>query len=164
MAGTLRSIEILSLESSGTLIDTLAPFLLNRDPASGQTGVNETANILFRIDDDEVGVDLTTVVITIDGNLAYDGGAGGFQAGFTGTVTAIGPLAYDFDINPNVDLSPNSNVPVRVEAQDDAGNALDETYTFNTPFRILGQFKLRLRAVQRGAAEGVSGQEAVKFS
>ena len=112
------------------------PFLDLQDPAPLATGILINDNIEVRVNDIGDGVDLTTVVIDVtDGATvnAYDGGAGGFQNGYTGTVTPSG-LGFFFDINPPADFTDLQVISVRVRATDLSPllNTLDQTYTFTS--------------------------------
>jgi hypothetical protein len=62
--------------------DVTPPAVSNLLPLSGATGVPKSSNVEFDITDTEAGVDTGSVVVVVDGNTAYDGGAGGFQAGY----------------------------------------------------------------------------------
>jgi hypothetical protein len=114
---------------------TLPPYLSAQTPASGASNVALASNVLLRINDDDDGVDLTTVVITMD----RDDGAGfvtvytasAFQPGFAGSATPDGD-DYDFVINPTIDFGAARTIQVRVQAEDVGGSTLDETYSFMT--------------------------------
>jgi len=142
--------------------DISAPFVTNENPARAATGVALNSNIAFDIRDNISGVSEPSIVVTIEGVVAYTGSA--FVNSFTGTVTLFGFLDYSFDINPPADFPDNTTINVDITADDLSGNSLVDAYTFTTPGKVAAQFKLRKRAIERGIAEGVTGQEAVKFS
>ena len=76
--------------------DVIGPVLTNNVP----TGVDVVIESLveFDITDIGAGIDLTTLVVTIGGVSAYDGGAGGFQVGFLGLGSAITPIANGYHV------------------------------------------------------------------
>lgn len=133
IVGSDQALDLLELAEG--LGDETDPFLSDLDPADGATGVLVTANILLTINDTFPGVDLVSVIIQIDTGsgyeTVYDGDSGGFQTGYSGTVTPNG-LAYDFEIDPDDDLPFDASITVRVLADDYDANGIDETYDFST--------------------------------
>jgi len=121
---------------SFTTVDYVPPFLRNRNPDSGETGVLQNVNIEFDLLDDSA-VHLSTVDAYVDGVLAYEHGVG-FLSGFDGPGSAVtttvvdGYDGYHFVIDPTAILPGSSFISVRVSARDGASNHLDETYTFRT--------------------------------
>lgn len=128
---------------SFTTEDATDPAVIANSPL-GPTDVPRDTNIVFDIQDTGSGVDLSTLVVTVDGDTAYDwDGLGGdpnagFQAGYSGTVVDIGSGTWRVTIDPDA-LFPNYySVSVSIAASDIAGNAmtpygwafqtLDETY------------------------------------
>lgn len=118
--------------------DTL--FLIDRFPAPDQAGTPHTLDRMQVTIARQGGttVDLTETRVTFEGVLAYDGGSGGFQAGFTGplsTIDTAGGLSGT-DVVIQIDLSGQTYtdeqvIDVRVESDVAGGGAaLDETYTF----------------------------------
>jgi hypothetical protein len=167
MAGTKYQIEYIAHDlfgSSASASDSQPPFVTDENPAPGQAGVPVVTNIFLKVDDLDAGVDITTVIILIEGVVAYDDSLGGFQPGFTGPAPVPSGLGYNFDINPDVDLAVNAEIDVRVIARDLASNLADVTYSFFTTARLGAQFNLSLRAKERGIDQGIVTQEAVKFS
>lgn len=119
------------------------PYVRDRDPAPGQVGVAGGTNILLTV---ASGLPRTVVVGTIVITLAVNGGtpvtvftASTFQAGYAGTTTHVVTSledAYDFVIDPDVDLPSNAAITIRVLAQDDLAGSITppEAYTFFTAF------------------------------
>lgn len=113
------------------IIDTEAPFLANQTPPPGQTGVSPLASVNFDILDAGDPLNASTVIITIDGVIAWQSDA--LQNSFTGTKTVLAN-GLRFTLTPPVPLDQLTVITVRVEASDTAPvpNALDTTYAFTT--------------------------------
>lgn len=114
--------------------------LANRYPAAGS--INAPADLpevkMTIVDTTASPVDLTATQVYLEGVLAYDGGAGGFQAPFTGTVTA-GTGASSRDTAFVIDWSSAAFQPLASEQVIDVrvvsdtvatGSAIDTTYQF----------------------------------
>lgn len=85
------------------------------------------------------GIDLTNTVITAESDqgieTVYDGSLGGYQAGWSGSVTPGGTAGQVFSFSRDAvfPVVSSSSVTIRVQAQDaldDGSNALDESWTF----------------------------------
>jgi hypothetical protein len=115
--------------------DSTPPYVTNRSPDDGDTGVDPATNIEFDVCDDDSGVDPAELVIKLQTGEAgyvtvYDGGAGGFQAGYSGTVTPVGDcLAVSIDPTDNII---GSVIAVLVLAADLASpaNSMQHDYSF----------------------------------
>jgi hypothetical protein len=125
--------------------DEAPPYVENQNPAEGEIDVLRNTAIEFRITDDYMevnsGVDLENTIIRIrqDGGawvVAYDGGLGGFQLGFSGEVVdpSDDGLSYDFVILPDDLLQRNVVVEVEVTTQDTSPqqNQSVSIYAFTT--------------------------------
>lgn len=120
------------------LADTDPPFITNQNPAPGEFGVAESANILFRVDDLGAGINLATLTVYISEGggpfvLAISGGS--FVAPYNGAGSSTAPggtNGYDVVIDPVSDLVTDDVVQVRVLVDDNNGNSLDVTYLFYT--------------------------------
>lgn len=115
------------------LPDVSAPYLDNENPTPLQTSVPQDTNIVFELLDPPpgVGVDESTVVITIDGITAWQNDAQ--QPGFSVLKESItGGLR--FTIDPDDDFVESNNVVVGVFAYDLEifPNLLDTSYYFTT--------------------------------
>jgi hypothetical protein len=111
------------------------PYLQNEDPEDLDTGVLKDKVLTFEVVDDISGVDLTTVMVYVEGNLAYNGSTDTFNAPYDGgssahSVVTGPPSGYHFDIQKTSDWDSYSSVSVRVVAEDSAANELDTTYSF----------------------------------
>lgn len=121
--------------------------IILRDPQPNQIQVAQAANVELRVVDlDADPTDLAypgmTVKVSIDSGsgfvVAYDDGAGGFQAGWSGagSATAVHAVTDPYVFKHiTIDQDPgtfpiDTTVSVRVEIT--APGALDETYTFDT--------------------------------
>jgi hypothetical protein len=97
------------------------------DPTNGETGVDRTVNIVFKLTD-ETDVVLSTVLIRIDRGAGwetvYTGSA--FQPGWQGASSGVTPLelenGYIFSIDPETDLPAATVITVEVTAEDSFGN------------------------------------------
>lgn len=114
------------------MADTLAPALFLRKPHRGASDVRIGTNIVLEVWDTDTGVDASSVVITVNGVVAWTGDAQ--QTGFTVTKTVIPGGGIQYDINPDSDLPYYAAVMVRVEADDleTTPNSMDERVSFFT--------------------------------
>lgn len=100
--------------------DTPAPYTSGRDPAPGETGVAVDADIVVHVLDDGYGVDITTIVMTVEGVTV--------TPDITGTAEDC-TLSYD----PPVDFGYSQVVDVTIDAEDLAGNVMPtDSYSFTT--------------------------------
>lgn len=107
--------------------DPEPPYLDNQDPAPLDTGVAKEKIIGFDVLDDVT--DVTVSLIEVEGFTAYDGS---FQSPYDGAGSSVTPITggFSFAIQKTSDWSSYSTVSVRVVAEDEVGNPLDETWTF----------------------------------
>ncbi|KPK02986.1 MAG: hypothetical protein AMK71_00290, partial [Nitrospira bacterium SG8_35_4] len=98
-----------------------APELTDQNPAPGETNVSTGIIISARIRDFETGVDIDSIVMTVDGNVVIP-------------VITGSPSDYLLEYTPPGGLANMQTVSVRIYAQDFAitPNVLDETYSFVT--------------------------------
>lgn len=107
--------------------DTAPPYVADVSPAPGATGVPLNSNINFRIKDNQEGVDLSSLKITVNG-LEY---ANSSAVPFT---YSGDKLNYSVTVNPAKDFVKDSPVIVKIEAKDLVGNIMSPyTYSFNQP-------------------------------
>lgn len=105
--------------------DTTAPAISFITPTSGATNVPLNSNVQIRITDGSAGVDISTVVITINGKnytvndseFSYSGGPGN----------------YLITIDPSENFPANASSSIRVEALDLKGNKAERFIHFNVP-------------------------------
>jgi hypothetical protein len=136
----LKQIDLVNFFASDQpTADSTPPTISNRVPASGAIDVASHTSVAFRLDDVGDGVDLTSVIVNINSVNAYNGSSGGFQPGFTGTVTPyIGtgpaPNGYDFVIQPVSPLPQFVVIPIHVFAADRSvlRNTVTSDYSFTT--------------------------------
>lgn len=110
------------------------PFLANLVPDSGATGVAVDAAVTGDIVDTGDGVDGASIVVTVDGTVAYDAGMGGLQNSFAGTVVDNLDGSFSFNLTAPGAFTDVAAVDVRVQASDLSPlvNVLDTTYSFTT--------------------------------
>jgi len=114
-----------------------SPFLENRFPAAGSTGVSINTNISFFIVDGGSGIAPYTIDAYVDGYDAYNGYAG-FSDGYNGPDAYFGADsyglsdAYSIVIDPTTPFSVGDIVTIRVTAYDGyLTNFMDENWSFH---------------------------------
>jgi len=119
-------------EGERKVTDTTPPFLDNQEPIPGTSGVLPTTNVFLKIVDTSAGVDLNTLRVYVDNELAVSGNT--FLPNFSGPVSVISPEGLNFAvmIDP-VDLFAfGAQVDIRAVAQDLSilQNLMDSSYSF----------------------------------
>jgi hypothetical protein len=106
---------------SGSCVNDITPPTIKfTSPTNGQQNVPSDANVLLSISDSGSGVDINTVVITINGIVQ--------------TFTYTGNSStYYFTINPTDPLHENSVNTIQVSASDLSGNSSKKSINFNLP-------------------------------
>jgi hypothetical protein len=121
--------DILGAVTSGyyTFIpDEKPPYTTNWNPAKGASDVSPATNINFKIKDDELGVDIDSVVVIVDGVTYTASGANKFS--YSGT-----KYNYAISINPANNFDYEYLVNVEINAEDLAGNQMNpDIYSFTT--------------------------------
>lgn len=126
-----------------TTSDNIAPFVDQQSPADDDVVDNDT-DIVFHIKDTGSGVDLSEVVIYINGEYWTDGGGAGtvtssgtsitfaasndFNGGnYAGDGTSVTGTAddYTFTIDPENDFTEGEAVPILIYADDIDGNSME---------------------------------------
>jgi hypothetical protein len=105
------------------------PVLQNQNPAPSQANVATDTNIYLEIVDLGIGLDESTVVLSVEGVTVWTGDAQ--QPGYVVTKTPIAN-GFSYDINPDALLPEAENVLVEVYAEDLSANVLNTSYTFDT--------------------------------
>jgi hypothetical protein len=127
-------------EQNYILPDLFPPELQNQDPAPTSMGQDRNTVIEFDLVDDESSVNLSTVLIYVEGALAYRGDLDTFISPFTGGLSARTVIPYGHHFVLDKQQSPYkygsyASVSVRVVAYDNpyvgTPNLLDETYSFH---------------------------------
>lgn len=103
------------------VVDTRGPYVQNMSPANNATGIPLDTNISFNILDDDPGVDIDTVQVTVEGT-SYTKD----RFSFTGD-----PANYAVTVDPATDLPADKRISVRVQASDLDGHAMTYTSGFN---------------------------------
>jgi hypothetical protein len=103
-----------------------SPFLRNQSPAPGDISVPLSTDIWLEVADSDSAIDGYSIIVTIDGQTAWQHDA--YQAGFSATRWSISD-GYRFLINPNCDFE-TRDVTVGVYAEDVDSNVLSTTYSF----------------------------------
>ncbi|MHC4619225.1 MAG: hypothetical protein ACYTEQ_15885 [Planctomycetota bacterium] len=132
--------NVTNTDYSFRIVDLTTPYLTAQAPAPSETNVTPLANVELSVLDDGDGVDVATVVITIEGVVAWSGDA--LQNGFTGT-KAIVAGGFHYDLTPPIPFPAFTTIDVEVQADDTAPvpNSLNTSYTFETTADIAPQFE-----------------------
>ncbi|MDF2379235.1 MAG: Ig-like domain-containing protein [Candidatus Gracilibacteria bacterium] len=105
--------------------DQVAPSVINMSPANGAGGIALDSSFTFNLVDNDTGVDLTTVLLNLQG---ADFGPSSPLVGVSGT-----NLNYAITLNPSTDFLFGQNITLRISAADLGGNLMiPQTFTFNT--------------------------------
>lgn len=110
--------------------NTSIPFLQNQNPAPGAGGVSIETQVVLEVIDLDPGVNASSVIIRIDGTIAWQSGS--VQNGFTGSSVPVTD-GFRYTLKSPTDL-PVGLITVQVYAEDSAGlpNVLDTSYSFTT--------------------------------
>jgi len=107
--------------------DNQAPRVVSTNPSQGATGIPLNSNVSFRITDNQSGVDLNSLAITIEGISYTKEGDNTFSS--SGDL-----LDYTITIDPAIDFVDGEQVDVRIEARDLDGNIMSPyNFYFNRP-------------------------------
>lgn len=98
------------------MADTLAPAVFLRKPRNGRSTARLNTNIVLEVWDTGTGVNASSVVIKINGVVAWTGDAQ--QTGFVVSKTVLKGGGLRYDINPNTNFKTNEVVGVEVYAED----------------------------------------------
>ena len=114
------------------ITDNKPPELQNLSPYNGETNVDAHTNIDMEIVDTESDVDPASVVLHVNGALAWSGDSQ--QYGFQVAKTRVPGIGYRYVINPFIPLPTGSTVYIGVYAKDLSVNAniLNTSYHFDT--------------------------------
>lgn len=112
-----------------TYADATPPDFENVSPASGAVGVLLDAPVVFEVTDTESGVDTASVVVTVNGVVAWTGGAA--AGGWIGVVETIAD-GYRYTLTPPADWDRDALISVDVLAEDLAENSATSAWTFHT--------------------------------
>ena len=96
-----------------TMIDDSFPYTSGHGPASGATGIPVDSNIIVHVVDDDAGVDLASILMTVEG------------VSVTPTITGS-PADYTLTYDPPDDFDPLQVVDVTVDASDLDGNQIND--------------------------------------
>ena len=100
--------------------DNTPPYTSGHDPAKGAMDVPVGTNVVVHVLDDESEVDLSTIVMTVEGEVV--------TPAITGT-----PADYTLTYDPQVDFEYEQMVNVTIDASDVAGNTMNQdAYSFTT--------------------------------
>ena len=115
------------------ILDTTPPNTLNHSPAKNSIENIQDTNILVTVKDNFAGVDLSSVIITVEETTVYDGS----NPGAYPDVTVVEPpysgndTDYMFTYDSSVDFSYGQVVNVTIDCQDIVGNVMtQDSYYF----------------------------------
>lgn len=118
----------LTFNNNPCVADTTGPTITFNSPTNGQVNVGSGANVVFTVADAGVGVDINTVVLTING-VPYTVNTPGVT--YTGTPASY-TITVPGSVHGNSILTDVTNI-LRVDAIDNAGNASSRTISVNAP-------------------------------
>lgn len=126
---TFDSLELMQWDEPAT--DVGPPFALLRRPPHGSSNVGKGSSIILDIGDMGTGINAASVIITVNGVVAWQGEAQ--QTGFTVTRSILA-WGHQYVIDPSTDFPPNSPVGVEIYAEDleAVPNVLNIQRTFHT--------------------------------
>jgi len=144
-------IDMLDGVTNGSYIlleDSIDPYFSNWDPNHSAVDVPVSDNVIFRVNDNESGVDISSIDATIDGIL-YEFTDATFTYNCTSANYDVVPYC-DITINPLVDFPYDYDVSVDLYTEDLAANAGDppiadhnsamNSYNFHTQFDLNAPF------------------------
>jgi hypothetical protein len=106
--------------TTATPLDTTPPYVTNRSPASGATGVAVNTLVALELRDAGVGVNQSTITMRVDGSQVTPSISGS-------------PAAYTVTYNPPADFAYDQTVSVEVHGSDLDGNVMTtDAYSFTT--------------------------------
>jgi hypothetical protein len=110
--------------SFDTIADTAPPYVTSKSPAADATSVNKTSNVTFSILDAGSGVDISEVIVDVEGVEYTQGGQNTFQ--YWG-----GASNYSISVNPAGDFERSQVVDVEIDAKDLLGASMSQvSYSF----------------------------------
>jgi hypothetical protein len=117
-----------SLQSTAAVwgMSTEAPFLRNQSPAPNDTSIPLSTNISYEIADNDSAIDGYSIVLTINGQTAYQYESQ--QSGFTVSRWSLSD-GYRFLIDPDCDFD-SGTITIDAYAIDMDSNVLDTSYWF----------------------------------
>jgi|GEM_PF-1648426 len=105
--------------------DSANPSFGSKSPDAGATDVSVTSNVAFVANDDNSGINLSSLNVSVGGQTAISGGV--FQAGFSGSTSG-----NHIDINPDDSFGNSVTVTIEAGVSDDNGNSVSESWSFTT--------------------------------
>jgi len=143
----VNGIDMLDGVTNGHYIlleDNTNPFFSDWNPAKNATGIPVSSNVVFRVNDNESGVDVTSITATVDGIL-YSYGDSDFSANCTTANYDVVPYC-DITINPSNNFAYDHNIDVSLYAEDLAANSgapptvdhnsASDNYSFRSEFDV----------------------------
>jgi hypothetical protein len=143
-AATLIAVYCSTMDPIGA-----APYVINKDPYPNEEDVEKDADISFSIISNYSQVQLSSILIWINGELVYRGNSDWFMRGWQKSgYVANDQLGFDFSIRSSfaTRFESGSEVTVRVYAEDAEGAWVNDTWTFNVadkPFLDIYKFIIR---------------------
>ena len=95
--------------------DTIVPYTSGHNPADGATDIASDTQVIIHILDNETGVDLSSIIMTVEGETVYDGSA---PASYPNTTVSGSEFDYTVTYNPPVNFGYSQQVDVTISARD----------------------------------------------
>jgi hypothetical protein len=132
----IDSMFVANYPSDLEIIDEVPPTLEDPVPPPSSFAPADT-RISFKVRDEITAVEITTLRVYIEGELAFSGGYGGWQNGWSGRIE-VEHHQLSVEMWTNTYFDTGSIVTVRIVAQDLMGNELDTSYNFSVIIPIGG--------------------------
>lgn len=106
--------------------------IAGKTPAEGEKNVELDTTIEFSILDDGTGIDISTLIIELNGSRIYADSE--FKTGYDGSFSEVTPDGNDYTvvIDPESDFSQGLVVGIKVQVKDVDENFLNEQWAFKT--------------------------------
>lgn len=115
--------------------DSEAPYLKDLNPSNLQVEVDIDSNIIFSITDDHTGVDLNSLVISVNSEILFISGSNISDNYFIGYTPIDSDRGFNFTLNKISPFNFNEVITVTVSGNDNfsiSPNYINESYQFTT--------------------------------
>ncbi len=112
-------------------LDTIAPAVSHVSPENGDIQVPLNSLVVVDIADSGNGVDSDSVIIRLDGQTIYQGGAETYTSELGKTRRAGSSVLYKYTFQPSIVFDNDQTLTLTVEAKDQSNNAME---TFESSF------------------------------
>ena len=125
----IDAMHVANYPSDLEITDEVSPVLQDQTPPPSSYAAPNT-RISFKVVDSITTVEITSLLVYINGEIAFKGGYGGWDNGWSGRIE-IEHHQLSVEMWYETNFNSGDVVTVRVIAQDLMGNELDSSYSFN---------------------------------